>query len=232
MIDTKYMVFDFGGTLADYENMPLSWADSYSAAFAELQDKISMRFTDYQIDAACNILKKYNPRINPRTFEIPADKIFDEIGGILGTNISGEKNSVLFYQFFQKKLIVYSETKSVLETLKNKGGKIAVLSDLPTGMSHSNFMDDIKKINFEFDMILSSQKVGYRKPEIKGLELIAEEFGCSLESLFFIGDEKKDMDTIRKAGGTGILIDRKKTASDYGQKYTINSLLELDLLLR
>jgi len=226
-MDTKYLVFDFGGTLADYENMPLSWADSYPTAFKELQKKLGIEFSEAQVDSACNILKKYNPRINPRTEEIPAEIIFGEIKEVLKADVSAENLSVLFYQYYQTKLIIYDDTKTALEELKKNGSKIAVLSDLPTAMSHSTFVEDINKTGFDFDVVLSSQKAGYRKPEINGLQMIAKEFNCPLENLIFIGDEKKDMETIARAGGTGVLINRKKLAVDYGQKYTINSLSEL-----
>ena len=45
-----------------------------------------------------------------------------------------------------------------------------------------------------------SQICGYRKPNRKGIEYIADAFGIKVSELLFVGDEKKDEDTANNAG--------------------------------
>ena len=223
----KYLVFDFGGTLAEYKGLPPCWVDSYPDAFEHLGKLLECNFSEEQIKTAIEILQENNARINPRTHEIPAEIIFEKVNQVLEINKPAAQTAGLFYSYFQKKLFVYEETKAVLNGFREKGIKIAVLSDLPTAMPHESFLEDLSKLEVQFDSVQSSQSVGFRKPEVKGLELIARDFNCSLNELWFIGDEKKDIETIKKAGGKAVLINRTGETKTFGEDLQIKTLREL-----
>jgi len=225
--DGKYIVFDFGGTLAEYRNLPKAWNGFYMEAFTALGKKMQRDFSPVEIQSAIDILSKYNARLHPRENEISDQLIFEEINSVLKTDSSAKNLAISFYSFFQDKLVIYEETTSVLKTLRENGFTIGVLSDLPTAMPHECFIEDIKKINFKFDTVQSSQSTGWRKPNIQGISKIADIFGCLPSEIIYIGDEKKDMELINKAGGTSVLINRDSEEKAFGQKFTIKSLGEL-----
>jgi len=223
----NYIIFDFGGTLAEYKNLPKAWNGLYHEAFISLEKKVQKEFSPNEIQSAVEILSKYNARLHPRENEISDQIIFEEINAVLKTKNSAKNLAVNFYSFFQKKLVVYDETVSVLDALRKKGWFIGVLSDLPTGMPHESFIEDISKINFQFDAVESSQSIGWRKPNIQGITKIADIFGCLPSEIIYVGDEKKDMELINKVCGTSILINRGSEEKDYNQKITIKKLDDL-----
>lgn len=42
----KVIVFDIGGTLMEYKNMPLSWLDFYKEAFRYVCNELSLTITE------------------------------------------------------------------------------------------------------------------------------------------------------------------------------------------
>lgn len=225
---TKYIVFDFGGTLADYQNLPKAWNSFYKNAFISLGVEVNKVFSESEIEHAIDVLTKYNARINPRENEISDVSIFGEINSFLKIDLSPKELAKRFYKYFQKKLVVYEETKSVLNHLKSFGCRIGVLSDLPTAMPHETFLEDISKIGFKFDTIQSSQSIGWRKPFTQGIIEIAKIFNCSPTEITYVGDEKKDMELINKSGGFSVLINRNSEIKEFNQKMTIRNLRELE----
>jgi len=224
---SDYIVFDFGGTLADYKNLPKAWNSFYNEAFTSLGKTLQREFSHKEIESAIEILSRYNARLHPRENEISDEVIFEEINTVLKTETGAKNLAISFYSFFQEKLVVYEETASVLKALRKKGYKIGVLSDLPTAMPHECFISDINKINFEFDIVESSQSVGWRKPDVQGIIKIADIFGCLPSEIIYVGDEQKDMDLINKVQGTSVLINRDSEKKNYNQKMTIKKLDEL-----
>lgn len=229
MLPSKYLVFDFGGTLADYENLPMAWADYYSTAFEYVSRDFNITFSQTVISQATEILKSYNARFYPRKTEISDTTVFESVNNALKIPAAPKQIAQSFYKFFQEKLVVYEETKYVLQELKQRGCKIGVLSDLPTGMPHESFLEDLAKIGFEFDLscVKSSMSVGFRKPEPNSIFEIARKFDCSPSQICFIGDEEKDVQTIKTAGGYAILINRKNHSQNFGEDLCISSLKEL-----
>lgn len=96
-------------------------------------------------------------------------------------------------------------------------------------MPHESFLEDLAKIGFDFDLscVKSSMSVGFRKPEPNGIFEIAHEFACSPTQICFIGDEKKDVETIKNAGGYAFLINRKNHSQNFGEDMRISSLREM-----
>lgn len=228
---TKYVVFDFGGTLAEYKDLPKAWNDYYKDAFLFLSHRIGLHFTDIMISDSCEILCKYNARLYPREYEISDKTVFQEINEILRTDVSAKNLARTFYAFFQQRLFIYDETLTALKKLRNHNCKIGVLSDLPTAMPHESFLEDIEKIGFCFDVIESSQSIKWRKPCIQGIEKIAEQFTCNPNEITYIGDEKKDIEMINKMNGVSVLINRTNESKPYNQRHEIKNVLELGQFL-
>ena len=95
---------------------------------------------------------------------------------------------------------------ALLHKCKSYGCKIACLTDLPNGMPDSMFKKAIAEIIDLFDLYVSSQSCGVRKPNKEGLLLIARTFDVDVSELLFIGDEEKDYKTALNAGCNFVFI--------------------------
>ena len=99
------------------------------------------------------------------------------------------------------------------------------MATVATGMPDSLHKSYFPELIPYFDLYVSSQSCGYRKPNPAGVKLIAEHFGA--QPLFFVGDEPKDIKTGQNVGCRTVLIDRKGKDPDYGQDFTITTLNRL-----
>lgn len=102
---------------------------------------------------------------------------------------------------------LYEDTVSMLQTLKDRGFKIALCSNLalPYG-------EQLRKLlpNF-FDAVVFSYEVGAIKPEHQIYEVIQAYFGCEFSEMLFIGDHPiLDVATPLSLGMSARLIDRHK----------------------
>ena len=82
-----------------------------------------------------------------------------------------------------------------------------------------------------FDLYVSSVTCGMRKPNPKGLNVIAEHFGIAPEEMIYVGDERKDIECAHRFGCKGVHIDRKGDNADFGQDFTITDLNGLRRIL-
>ncbi len=91
----KVIVFDIGGTLMKYKNMPLSWLDFYKDGFRYVRNKLDLNITENDIDKSFEVLKSYNPRINPREVNVTPEVIFSEAVAHWQKDIKTAKRFVL-----------------------------------------------------------------------------------------------------------------------------------------
>ena len=75
----KAVVFDLGDTLVEYAGLPLSWEDHYDPALKVLAEFSDCNVSGEQLSEACETLRKYNTRLNPREREVPFSAILDEL---------------------------------------------------------------------------------------------------------------------------------------------------------
>ena len=106
--------------------------------------------------------------------------------------------------------------------------KLGVLTDVAYGMDNVFSLRDIANIKKFFDVVLTSVDVGYRKPNPAGFTALLRAFDASPPQMIYVGDEKKDIAGANALGIVSVLIDRKGASPDFGQKYTIQSLMELE----
>ncbi len=204
------IVFDLGGTLMEYQGMPLSWINYYKSAFYFVKDSLRLPISEDDIEQSCKILTSYNPRVSLREVEYVPVNIFAEVTSHWKVDL--DMNVIIreFFKGFALKPVVYEDTIQTLRGLREKGYQLAVLTDLPTAMPDEIFTEDIPQILDELDLYVSSLICGYRKPNKQGLIYIAEHFKVEIEQLAFVGDEEKDVKAAQNAGCMSIVIDRKK----------------------
>ena len=226
-MDIKAVIFDVGETLIYYNNF-LDWQSLYPPAIKQVMTACDI---DYDINAdevAQKILKKYNTRINYREHEVSSDIIFMEI--LNSWHIGTEKLQAAkqaFYAYFQRDAKYYDDTVYVLQSLKNCGIKTGILTDVAYGMDNEYALSDLESIKVYIDICLTSNDVGYRKPNTKGYLTLQKFFNVPSNQIAFIGNEEKDIVGAVNAGFISILIDRDKSEKNWGQKFTINTLSEV-----
>ena len=222
----KVVVFDIGGTLMEYVGMPYSWVDYYKQGFESVNEKYSLGATKTDIEKSIDILKKYNPRINYREVEYSPEFLFTKATEHWKKNIDLSAFMDTFFEGFNLRAEIYPDTVTVLEKLRNMGYAIAALTDLPSSMPDELFKKDIPELLGLFDLYVSSQICGFRKPNGAGMRMISEHFGVGINELIFVGDEEKDRLTAENAGCRFIQINRNEKISG-----SICNLEELTVLL-
>lgn len=221
------IVFDIGGTLMEYVNMPNVWMDYYDSAFRHVREKLSLPLTDEQLAKSIEVLREYNPRVKYREKDYPPEQIFGDAAKGWDFPYSQEDVISAFFEDMKLTPLIYPETIPTLEKLRSAGWKTATLTDVATGMPDSLHKSYFPELMPYFDLYVSSQSCGFRKPNPAGVHYIARHFGADEREFIFVGDEPKDIQTAKNVGCRSVLIDRKNRGLNEGQDYTIKTLDEL-----
>jgi len=223
----KAIGFDIGGTLVNY-NKPLNWSASYRDAIKFMCEKNEINFTEERFEEARQVLQKYNTRVNPREIEVSSDTIFGEIFERWGEDTNKLKQSKKsFYEFFQREVTLYDDTQNLLEYCRQNNIKCCVYTDVAYGMDDEYSLKDIEQIQEYIDLKLTSENVGYRKPNRKGFETMLQKFDCKPQEMVYVGDEQKDIIGPHSVGMSAILINRGENEKEFNQDYTIKKLTEI-----
>ena len=225
----KAAAFDLGGTLVNY---PLYWRSLYRPALEAAAGSCDIALTDKMFTSAYDILMKYNTRENPRDYEVTSDVIFTEILAAWSLNADMERLKTGFFSFFNADAVPFTEAGEALRSLKQAGIKTAVLTDAAYGMDNKFTLQGIATISDLIDFFVSSIDAGYRKPHPAGYLMLLEHFEVSPDEMLYIGDEEKDIIGANNLGVISVLINRSDTPKDYGQAYTVNSLNDVQRIIR
>lgn len=196
----KSIVFDLGGTLMEYAGMPLNWSSYYMGGFEKINEVLKLNLSQNDLQKSANKLKSYNPRISKREYEIKPEVIFDDI--ISNWKEKPDTNTVikLFFESLSLKANLFEYSIELLKKCRNSGFKTACLTDLPNAMPDYIFKPAIEEILPYFDLYVSSQVCGVRKPNKGGICYIADAFKIPEAEILFVGDEEKDFLTAMNAG--------------------------------
>ena len=116
--------------------------------------------------------------------------------------------------------------------LREKNIKTGTLSDVAYGLENEYALKDIAPIFKYIDLPYTSNDVGFRKPNTKGLQMIAQKLSVDVGQIMFIGDEEKDIICANNAGAISVLIDRDEKHPEFGQKYRVSNLTELKKMIK
>lgn len=204
----KVVVFDLGGTLMQYVGMPHSWTGFYRQGFDAICTKFGCSVTETDVERSIQCLSELNPRVNYREDEYLPEDMFAKAMAHWPENLPIAECVKVFWNGLELKAELFSDTIPTLQHLKEKGYRIAALTDLPSGFPDERFRQDIAELMGYFDYYVSSAVSGVRKPNPGGLWMIAEKYGVSVTELVLVGDEEKDAKTAKRAGCGFIWIDR------------------------
>ena len=105
---------------------------------------------------------------------------------------------ILFKQYADYNVKPYDGMPETLKILKEKGYKLAVLSNKP----HPQTIEVVEKLFGDslFDYIQGNTPEIKRKPSPDGALIIADKLGVSTEEVVYVGDTATDMQTGNQAG--------------------------------
>lgn len=223
----RAVVFDLGGTLMEYKNMPYVWFDYYEEAFSSINKKLGLGLSEEQLARSLDILKSYNPGVNYREVDYPPEKIFGDVTADWNADIPLDKIIDEFFGAMRLESLIYPESEEVLSELQRREYVIGTYTNVVSGMPdrmHRSFFTELMPY---FDIYVSSATCGYRKPHPRGLEIISGMFGVSPREMLFVGDEKKDPQTAQRFGCKSVLINRSGEERNFGQDHTVHDLREI-----
>lgn len=194
------IAFDLGGTFMEYTGMPLSWVEYYMDGFRAINAYYGCAVKEEALARSVEIMQELNPRFSYRETELSPEYIFDKALAHWPCEIPAAECGVIFFEGLNLKAKIYPDTVPVLKELQRSGVKTAALTDLPSAMPDNLFKKDIAPLLDCFDLYVSSAVCGFRKPNKKGLQLIAENFSLPMSDILFVGDEEKDQRTAENAG--------------------------------
>ena len=118
---------------------------------------------------------------------------------------------------------LYDEVLAVLEALKRKGHRLAVISNWDSRLPA--LLEQLE-ISEYFETIVVSALVGYEKPHPEIFRIALERTGLEPSSVIYIGDDLTlDYDGARSAGMRALHLDRDERFEPHAEK--IKSLLDL-----
>ena len=220
----KCAVFDVGGTLMEYAGMPYVWHGYYETALNELNKNLGLGLSEEKLSRSLEILKSYNPGINYREIDYPPETIFGDATKDWNVNIPLEDIISAFFATFHLKSVIYPETVATLEKIRSAGIAVGTYTNVVSGMPDEMHKSYFRELLPLFDIYVSSTSCGFRKPNPRGLEIIAESLKISPKEMIFIGDEQKDPETARRFDCSSVLINRSGDSRDFGQDYEIDEL--------
>ena len=135
------------------------------------------------------------------------------------------------YKLYKTHTFAYPHSKEVLLSLKEKGFKLAIV----TNKLHSLTEYALECIDLEniFDYIVGFDDVSKPKPNGEGILKAIEHFGGTPSGSIYIGDNKSDLDSATNAGIDCCLVNwgPRVLPKEISPKYKINSYLELEDIL-
>ena len=124
---------------------------------------------------------------------------------------------------------IYDDSLPVLQNLRSKGFKTAIVSNSPWGSPPYLWREELDRLGLSphVSEIVLCGDVGWRKPERRIFEFTLEKLQARPEHCVFVGDDPRwDLVGPREVGIEAVLIDRQGTMQDSNERF-INTLYEL-----
>lgn len=113
-----------------------------------------------------------------------------------------EEGFALFNRFYvevlEKGSELYPNVRETLDTLKNKGYQLALITNKPTRFLPA-ILEDLGFTDF-FDLVLGADDVAARKPHPAPIFQTLGFFGLYQAELIFVGDSRNDIESAKRAG--------------------------------
>ena len=216
MTKTKAVVFDAYGTLFDVNSAAEKCKDKIGSkweAFANHWRTTQLEYT--WLRSLMNRHKNF--------WEVTEDSL-DKSISVFGIDKSMKNDLLNLYKI----LSPYPEVKEVLENLKKKSFKLAILSNgTPSLLSELIKNSDLNNL---FDDLFSVEEVKVYKPDSKVYELPVKKYNIKASEVTFLSANTWDVSGGGNFGYNSIWVNRNKSEFDildYQPKNEINNLKQL-----
>ena len=147
-------------------------------------------------------------------------------------NLKDDKDLRLTLLELYETIDVYPEVPELLDTLKQRGLTIAILSNgSPQMLSQAV---ESSGINQYFDSLISVEEVGIFKPSNKVYELVTKQYNCSPQDILFVSSNGWDASAASGFGFHTAWVNRMNEPVDnlpWKPQHVISSLSELSNLI-
>ena len=183
----KVVIFDLDGTLLDTikdiaENVNLTLE---SFGYPTLTEKEIMKYVGN--GARKLIERSLKVKLSDRDFE-EVFKYYD----------------ALYTSSKSEKTCVFDGLKEVLTELKNRGYKLAILSNKQQAATYNVYLKYLKE--YHFDIVLGQRDGVPIKPNPAAVYEMLKELNASPENAYFVGDGETDVMTAINAGINGVAV--------------------------
>ena len=221
----KAILFDLGNTLAEY-HAPGGSHGLIMRAVGAVEDYL--RREGLVSDSPEEIQERIRlENYESRNYRVrPLEKRLSRIFRISDPSVLSEASRV-FVEPITSGAVVYEDTIPVLQELRNRGIKTAVVSNSPWGSPPDLWGHEIERLGLlpYFDALCFCGEVGWRKPARPIFRLALGKLGVEAADCLFVGDRPKwDIDGPKAVGMAAVLIDRD---SAYPGRRSIKQLREL-----
>jgi len=229
----KAVLFDLGGTLVQYferEEFPniLRKAIFNVKKYLEQHDLLIVSENDIWQRVMNENYESKNYRVRP--LEKRLSRIF-ELNKVM--DINSDEIIEVCRRFMQPIFSLgkcYNASKTVIQSLKSKNMKIAVVSNTTWGSPSILWREELKRKGLYelIDVDVFCRDVGWRKPARRIFEHTLKKLGLSPKDCVFVGDDPRwDIVGPKRIGMDAILIDRKEK-----QVNTINKKISVAIIRR
>jgi len=215
-MDTKAIVFDAYGTLFDVNSAAEKCKDKIGdkwEGFANVWRTTQLEYTWLR-----SLMKRH------KDFWKVTEESLDKSMKVFNIDMSMKKDLLNLYKI----LSPYPEVKKTLEKLKDKGFKLAILSngtpELLSELVKSNKLENL------FDDLFSIEEVGIYKPDSKVYDIPVNKYKINSSEITFLSANTWDVSGGGNYGYNSIWINRNKAIFDnldFKPIYEISDLTQL-----
>ena len=213
---TKSVIFDAYGTLFDVNSAAEKCKDKIGDKWQSFAN--FWRTTQLEYTWLRSLMKRHKD-----FWQITEDSL-DKSMKVFGINMSMKNDLLNLY----KVLSTYPEVKEVLENLKKKNFKLAILSNgtpaLLKELVQSNHLKDL------FDDLFSIESVKIYKPDFKVYDLPVKKYKIKPEEITFLSSNTWDVSGAGNFGYNSIWVNRNNSIFDnldFKPKNEVNNLTQL-----
>jgi 2-haloacid dehalogenase len=202
MSEKRVYVFDAYGTLLDVH----SAVTKHAAAIGGDAQRFSETWRAKQLEYTWtySLMQRYEPfwTLTERALDFAFAKF---------PSVSRELRSALLGAY--RSLDCYAEVPNMLQTLRERGAKTAVLSNGNRDMLDAAFA--AAKLDTLVDRLLSVDSVRVFKTDPRVYALVLDAFACSRENVTFVSSNRWDIAGATAFGFSSVWLNRAKQPNEY-----------------
>ncbi len=237
MPKTRAVLFDFGGTLYDYQTLERANRESLVALarWAGIESEADELVRAHR-KALRRVFYDYLPRpfyLHHNLFRNAVVLMFEQLGSPL-EDAHIERYRTLLRQSQMRDLVLRERARETLDALRERGLGVGLVSNIDEDQLAS--LIQAGRLAGHLDWMLSSEKAGSCKPHPAIFQAALRCAGCAPQETLFVGDTlKQDIAGANRAGMRSVLLwhrdDRPPPADEPRPAHVIRRIPDLlDLL--